>query len=226
MKLFKHNRYCYIRALVGILFVIIILSACKNNPQSPGVEYMPDMYRSENFRTYSTNPNFADSMTARMPVSGTVARGHMPYLFPNTLEGYIEAGNNLKNPLDSNTIYIAAGKDLFSKYCEHCHGASGNGDGLVVTNGNHPPPPSYSNGNSSRGGLMSNLSAGKIYHTIIYGLNTMGSHASQLTEEERWKIVLYVQQLQQMGNTNAAADTSNSSDTLIVLNNTDTLIKN
>jgi hypothetical protein len=27
-------------------------------------------------------------------------------------------------------------------------------------------------------------------------LNTMGSHASQLNPEERWKVVMYVQELQ------------------------------
>ena len=43
---------------------------------------------------------------------------------------------------------------------------------------------------------MSKLDAGHIFHAITYGLNAMGPHASQLTEEERWKIVLYVQELQ------------------------------
>ena len=37
---------------------------------------------------------------------------------------------------------------------------------------------------------------GHIFHAITYGLNAMGAHSSQLTEEERWKIVLYVQELQ------------------------------
>ena len=35
---------------------------------------------------------------------------------------------------------------------------------------------------------------GHIFHAITYGLNAMGPHASQITEEERWKIVLYVQE--------------------------------
>jgi hypothetical protein len=43
---------------------------------------------------------------------------------------------------------------------------------------------------------MKDLTGGKIYHTIKYGLNMMGSYASQLTPEERWKVVMYVQELQ------------------------------
>ena len=30
--------------------------------------------------------------------------------------------------------------------------------------------------------------------TITYGVNAMGPHASQITEEERWKIVYYIQE--------------------------------
>ena len=40
-----------------------------------------------------------------------------------------------------------------------------------------PPPPSYSTGASSRGGAMKDLTPGKIFHTITYGVNMMGSHA-------------------------------------------------
>ena len=50
------------------------------------------------------------------------------------------------------------------------------------------------------GGTMKELEPGNIFHSITFGLNAMGPHASQLTETERWKIVLYVQQLQQYSN--------------------------
>jgi len=41
---------------------------------------------------------------------------------------------------------------------------------------------------------MCDLKAGHIFHTITFGLNAMGPHATQINEEERWKIVLYVQE--------------------------------
>jgi len=40
------------------------------------------------------------------------------------------------------------------------------------------------------------LSEGKMYHTIMYGLNMMGSHASQVSHEERWMIIKYIKSLQ------------------------------
>ena len=43
---------------------------------------------------------------------------------------------------------------------------------------------------------LNQLKSGHIFHAITYGLNAMGPHASQITEQERWKIVLHVQKLQ------------------------------
>jgi hypothetical protein len=37
---------------------------------------------------------------------------------------------------------------------------------------------------------------GHIWHTITFGRNRMWPHASQINPDDRWKIVLYVQTLQ------------------------------
>ncbi len=68
---------------------------------------MPDMYRSPSYETYSSNPNFPDSITSRQPVKGTIARGdaiftdmdRMPYVYPNTVDGYEQAGAGVKEPI-------------------------------------------------------------------------------------------------------------------------------
>lgn len=179
--------------------VIIQLSSCANDdPKKPGYEYMPDMYRSPSYETYSENPNFPDSMTARQPVAGTIARGdaiytnfdRLPYPYSNTPEGYEEAGLKLHNPLEKTQENMAEGKRLYENYCTHCHGTAGQGDGLVVQH-NGPKPPAY---NSDQ---LKNLPEGKMFHTTQWGKNMMGSHASQLTPTQRWKIIMYVITLQQ-----------------------------
>ena len=45
---------------------------------------------------------------------------------------------------------------------------------------------------------MKDLTDGKIYHTITHGVNLMGPHKSQLSPEQRWKIVMYVHELQKL----------------------------
>jgi mono/diheme cytochrome c family protein len=167
-------------------------SSCgKKDANSPGVEFMPDMYRSPSLEYYSTHTIDGDTLdNAQKPVSGTVARGYIPYAYPNTPEGYEAAGTNLRNPLsdENKAQWEAQGEVLYGKFCVHCHGSTGAGDGKV--GGKLPgPPPAYN-------GALKNLPEGKIFHSITYGKNSMGAHSSQLTQEERWKLVYFVQKLQ------------------------------
>lgn len=204
MRMF--GKYQLTFALAGTFSLTVMLTSCFKDPQSPGYEYMPDMYRTAAYKTYTVNPNFADSSNALLPAAGTISRGEWPYEasevrdfpFPyaNTKEGYEAAGAEVKNPIPFSEKVLSEGQVLYMNFCSHCHGVKGEGDGTIVANGKFPPPPSYSNGNSSRGGAMKDLTPGKIFHTITYGVNMMGSHASQLDKEQRWKIVYYVQTLQ------------------------------
>lgn len=177
--------------------MVFIASCGKGNPDSPGVEYMPDMYRSPSLETNMMQPYMGDSMmTNRQPAAGTVPRGYMPDLYtPADSNGYEEAGKNLKNPLPVTPAILAEGEKLYVNYCVHCHGASGSGDGKV---GAKMPgaPPSYTNPT-----LMA-LSEGKMYYSITYGKGLMGPHGPLMTQEERWKVVHYIRTtLQKQGAT-------------------------
>jgi mono/diheme cytochrome c family protein len=186
-------------ALAGVL--LAGLTSCgKEDPNSPGVEFMPDMYRSPSLEYYQVHLIDGDTLlNAKKPVAGTVARGYIPYTYPNTPEGYEAAGTSLKSPLDraNQAQWEAEGEILYGKYCVHCHGASGGGDGKV---GQKLPgaPPAYS-------GVLKDLPEGKIYHSIYWGKGLMGPHYNMVNDEERWKLVAYVQKLQGKGTDQAAA---------------------
>jgi mono/diheme cytochrome c family protein len=172
------------------LLITTFISCGKKDKNSPGIEFMPDMYRSPSLEYYSVHMLDGDTINnAKKPVTGTVSRGYLPYAYPNTAEGYEQAGLNLHNPfINQKEEFEKDGEVLYGKFCIHCHGATGAGDGKV--GGKLPgPPPAYN-------GALKNLPEGKIFHTLTYGKGTMGSHASQLTQEERWKLVFYVQKLQ------------------------------
>jgi len=178
-----------------------MMQSCGAEGDHPGFEFMPNMYRSPSYETYSENPVFKNGITSQLNVEGTIPRGFTPFEYNNTLKDYLRAGNELSNPLTLDVKTLAEGKKLYEMFCAHCHGTKGDGKGSIK----HPvygAIPAYSDAIAPRrsGATMSELNDGQIFHTIVFGLNAMGPHASQLTQEERWKIVHYVHELQQGSN--------------------------
>lgn len=180
-----------------MFFCFLVITSCTNN-DGRGYEYMPNMYRSPSLETYGMNSVFSDSLNARKPVKGTISRGNLSsFNYTSSLDDYLLAGDKVVNPFDKTNKNISEGKKLYTMFCKHCHGSNGAGGGSIT----HPVYSAVPHYNDSkllrRCNLpMSELKTGHIFHAITYGLNAMGPHASQLTEEERWKIVLYVQELQ------------------------------
>ena len=194
-----------LKNLKHILFYLLIIIIGCGDPASdgreltkhPGYEYMPNMYRSPSYETYSENSLFKNNSTAREPVKGTIPQGFIPFEYDNSLEDYLRAGKNLINPLEKSSDNIEEGEVLYGMFCAHCHGKKGDGKGSIQ----HPlygAVPSYSDDLLVRrsGTTMKNLTDGHMYHAITYGFNAMGPHASQISSEERWKIIMYVNQLQ------------------------------
>ena len=199
--------------------ITIMFASCVNDPDSPGLEYMPDMYRSpavEAYVDYGEDPyyvteDFAASQrntpSARLPVEGTIPFSgedksfNLPYPYPNTPEGYEAAGLELFSPLEGTVNEIEAGALIYGQMCTQCHGEEGKGDGAISRNGHIVGIPSYS-------GKLKDLPEGKMYHTLQYGKGLMGSHASQLSQKERWLIIAYIKTLQ--GNDVASSETENN----------------
>lgn len=197
MKIFKHK---FLKGLVIATSTMVLLNSCSTDPLSPGIEFMPDMYRSIAYKPYEENPNFKDLLGARPPVVGTISQGEFPnspwginnaiYPYPNTPEGYEAAGLNLKNPIELTPENLEKGKAVYTKFCTPCHGDAGDGNGSIVANGKFPSPGKYWDKVTANG-----LNEGKMFHSITYGKNLMGQHASQINKEERWLVIHYINDL-------------------------------
>lgn len=191
------NKNKIVYAAFFALAFVASLSSC-DNKRSTGLEYARNMYDPLAYNYDQPNKNFANGQTGQTPPPNTEPIGFVRYEYANTKEGYEAAGRELVNPLPVNDQNLLSGKKYFTVFCSPCHGDEGDGKGHLVQIEKYSGVPSYhGDAASSRGGLMKDLSAGKIYHTIMYGLNNMGSHASQLTPDERWRVVMWVQRLQQ-----------------------------
>ena len=200
-------KYISVFAIGGAL----AFSSCIKSDDSPGYEYVPDMYRSQAIEAYVDYGMVKDderseaalvrknTLSARVPAEGSIpfysseakAKLFMPYAFENTTDGYEASAANpipdvFLNDVDGN---VKEGKRLYNIMCQHCHGMKGQGDGGVVEVGGFNTPSPYD-------GAYKNRSLGKIFHVITYGKGAMGSHSSQLNKEERWKVAMYVRTLQ------------------------------
>ncbi len=191
---------------------VILLWFCKAKNDYPGLEYAPNMYHSVPYEPlkqitdesagsafsdradglgefYNSNSNNNHRMNMREPVANTVRRseyGLLPYRVPKDSFDY--AARYIHNPLDSSETVVSEGKELYGVFCAGCHGESGKGDGLVGKI--YQGVPLYNVGR------VKDLPEGHIFHTITYGRGRMGAHGSQIDVLDRWKIVRFVQVLQ------------------------------
>jgi mono/diheme cytochrome c family protein len=190
------NKNKIVYAAFFALAFVASLSSC-GDKRSTGWEYARNMYDPIAYSYDQANKNFANGQTAQTPPPYTEPIGFVRYEYANTKEGYEAAGRELVNPIEANDKNLLSGKKYYTTFCSPCHGEEGDGKGHLVKIEKYSGVPAYhGDAASSRGGLMKDLPAGKIYHTIMYGLNNMGSHASQLTPDERWRVVMWVQRLQ------------------------------
>jgi hypothetical protein len=180
------------------------LSSCSKDPNSPGYEYMPDMYRGPAIEAYvdygvvkgKEYDELKKTQSARLPVEGTIVyhedatQGafYFPYPYENNFDGYEAAGAEYKRPFEFTEETVKRGKRIYENFCQQCHGKEGAGDGPTVTAGGYPAPPAY---------VDRLVPEGKMFHTITYGKGLMGPHASLLNKEERWEVISYVLHLQE-----------------------------
>lgn len=178
------------RTLLNIALLVAVsvsLTSCFNK-KSPNYQYFPNMYVSPSYETYGAYGIFPDEQSAMMPAEHSIPRGFQPYDYEDTPDGLLKAKENLKNPYEVNEKNLAVGAHLYTLYCAVCHGDKGDGKGILVQREKFLGIPSYADPGRT-------INPGGIYHVSTYGLNAMGSYASQTSEKERWQIAMHVMDL-------------------------------
>ena len=181
-----------------VLTSAVVFISCDSKRQ-PGKIYMPDMAYSRAYESYAerdsaiftTDPNDAGHKIFynNVPPAGTIKRGEQfPFNVPNDSNGLINLSAQVKNPLAPMTgkELEEAGR-LFNINCAVCHGAKGEANG---------PLAAKVGGVKSIIALSPTYSDGRLFFVMTYGQNNMGSYASQLSREQRWRIVQYIRTLE------------------------------
>ena len=204
---------------VSTIFVFslsaLLIVACPNAHRKPGLNYMPDMYKSRAYETYEDHSNLSSQGIHynNQPVAGTVNRGEeLPYHLKNDSIGYAQSAA-VTNPVTK----LSAGdfeetERLYLINCAICHGSKLDGNGPLYKGGEGPYPakPATLVGDPA----IEAKTEGTYFHVQTYGKGMMGSYASQLNRRQRWMIAAYLKakQSQAKGNTTAGATTAAAGD--------------
>lgn len=152
--------------LILVLLAVSALPACERG--------MHDMYDQPRYKRGGEAPLFADGVAARQPPPGTVPVADdeaMPAWPPTTL-GQLQRG-----------------RERYTIFCAPCHGAGGDGDGMVVRRG-FPAPPSY---HEPR---LRSADDAHLYDVITRGWGVMYPYGDRLSPADRQAVVAYIRALQ------------------------------
>jgi outer membrane protein OmpA-like peptidoglycan-associated protein len=196
------------RPLLSALLVVASLAgatSCRGwKTEKTPIHLNWNMDTQEKGKAYRHNDFFQDGRWMRPPPAGTVARGFLStddHFSKGTVDGKPAVAFPAAFP--ANAANMARGKERYGIYCSPCHGMSGNGKGTVAGKLKVAPPAFHD-------ARLKEMSVGKIYEAMTLGVNNgnMPSYATQLTEEDRWNVVLYVRALQRSQDPSVAIEGS------------------
>lgn len=131
---------------------------------------------------------FADGMSARPRIPGTVARGEAGltgFLATGKING--QDGDGFPFPI---TIQVMnRGQERFNIYCSECHGKLGDGNGMIPSRGYRRPPSYHTD-------TLRAAPTGHFFDVMTNGFGAMPSYAPQVKVEDRWAIIAYIRALQ------------------------------
>lgn len=98
------------------------------------------------------------------------------------------AAEKVHNPVAPNEQSIAAGKLIYTKNCNDCHGKKGKGDG-PKSGDLEKTPRDFTKEDFQK------QSDGSIFWKISEGRKPMPSFKKDLSDEQRWQVINYVRTL-------------------------------
>ena len=197
-----------ILAVVGIGFAGLRGDKMSHTP----IEWFNDMAHQPKYEPQHRSGFFNDSRAARLPIPGTVPIGfNLPGRYFQT-EGnnLVDGSGGFANQPDyyntgrigdvygdgipdalaaRGSALITRGQQRYNIYCTVCHGAAGQGNGVIKSFGLVTIRPLLDD-------LLRAQPDGQIFNTITHGKNTMGAYGPVIAVEDRWAIVAYVRALQ------------------------------
>ncbi|HJQ39842.1 MAG TPA: cytochrome c [Thermoanaerobaculia bacterium] len=131
---------------------------------------------------------FADGMSARPRIAGTVARGELvtnEFFATGKMGGAV--GNGFPIPVTAATV--ERGNDRYNVYCSPCHSRIGDGRGMIPARGYRHPPSFHTD-------TLRNQPTGHYFDVITNGFGSMPQYGTIIPPQDRWAIIAYIRALQ------------------------------
>ena len=192
----------YVLLILLLLGVVVVSVAGFRGGLSrrPPIEIFPDMDRQPKLRPQAPSSYFSDRFSSRLPVAGTVPQtgaatvaGREVYPFEDVPynTGRQTGTTNLIEtlPVRVTAQLLARGRERYGIHCAQCHGAAGDGKGILVKY----QMVGMANFHDKRLVMMPD---GEIFNTITHGKNLMSAYGPNVDVPDRWAIIAYVRALQ------------------------------
>jgi mono/diheme cytochrome c family protein len=110
----------------------------------------------------------------------------------------------VESPMPATMALMERGRERFAIYCIPCHGASGNGNGIVQQRAQKLIPldmvSNWVTPTDVTTETVASQPDGQLFDSITNGIRNMPAYGPQITVEDRWAIVLFVRALQRAAN--------------------------
>jgi mono/diheme cytochrome c family protein len=177
---------------IGLVLTVLIFAAgCYRGQPSKDepVHLNPNMDTQPKYKPQSRGDLFPDGSAMRKPVEGTVAREWLRQ-DSRYYSGRDENGEYIeKSPVEITEEGLYRGRERFDIYCSICHGAVGDGNGIMVKKSYIPPPTFHQD-------RIREMPDGEIFDVISSGIRNMPSYRHQIPVKDRWLIISYLRALQ------------------------------
>ena len=157
-------------------------------PRQKGGEYRD---REDYMLTGKNGAGQTSAQTASMMMpGGSNTVGNTAGGVPGAAQGTATGGPDIF-PMEINEDGLKRGRERYNIYCIVCHGATGEGDGMIVRRGYRKPPSFYEDRLQD-----GTTPAAHFFDVITNGWGAMPNYAEQIPAEDRWKIIAYIRTLQ------------------------------
>ena len=190
MSSFKSNAHRWVDAhqLFYALLWLVVAGCSAPLPGQPPVDLFSDMDRQPSYKPQTASSFFEDGRASRVPVQGTVARGHLKE-DDAFYRGMEDNAFIAVNPLLTTEALLGDGRRRYDAYCAPCHDSEGSGRGPVALRAEWIA--TALDDERVRG-----MSDGELFDVISRGRRSMRGYRNLVTERDRWAIVAYVRVLQ------------------------------